>query len=90
MNLKVSYRKKFIKDLVLLPAKKKLQIEQLAFNQIFLFSRIEDVPNLVRLRGEKFQFKISVGDYRIGITITDKVFIFERVMHRKEFYRYFP
>ncbi|WP_124971246.1 type II toxin-antitoxin system RelE family toxin [Aphanothece sacrum] len=36
------------------------------------------------------RYRIRVGDYRIGIEIqTDKIEMM-RVLHRREFYRYFP
>jgi mRNA-degrading endonuclease RelE of RelBE toxin-antitoxin system len=34
--------------------------------------------------------KWSIGDYRLGVIFDGEILIFERVLHRKEIYRYFP
>ncbi len=34
--------------------------------------------------------RIRIGDYRLGIIFDGETLIFERVLHRKEIYRYFP
>ncbi|MFB2833142.1 type II toxin-antitoxin system RelE family toxin [Floridanema evergladense] len=43
-----------------------------------------------KLKGYENAYRIRVGDYRIGFTFDSETVIFYRVLHRKEFYRYFP
>jgi mRNA interferase RelE/StbE len=42
------------------------------------------------MQGAVNRYRIRVGDYRIGIEISDNSIEIIRTMHRKEFYRYFP
>jgi mRNA-degrading endonuclease RelE of RelBE toxin-antitoxin system len=35
-------------------------------------------------------YRIRIGDYRLGIIFDGETLIFERVLHRKGIYRYFP
>ncbi|WP_330203297.1 hypothetical protein [Cyanobacterium sp. Dongsha4] len=40
----------------------------------------------------KVEYKIRIGDYRIGLTINkkQKIIICERIAHRREIYQIFP
>jgi mRNA-degrading endonuclease RelE of RelBE toxin-antitoxin system len=42
------------------------------------------------MKGYANRYRIRIGDYRIGIEVEGKKVEVMRVMHRKEFYRYFP
>ena len=42
------------------------------------------------MQGYSNRYRIRVGDYRIGIEISDNTVEVIRTLHRKEFYRYFP
>ena len=35
-------------------------------------------------------YRVRVGDYRLGITVDDDTIILKRFLHRREIYRYFP
>jgi mRNA-degrading endonuclease RelE of RelBE toxin-antitoxin system len=35
-------------------------------------------------------FKVRFGNYRVGLSLEGDGIVFERVLHRKEIYRYFP
>jgi mRNA interferase RelE/StbE len=49
-----------------------------------------DIPNLKKLKGFKNYYRIRIGDYRAGITIENRNVAFERLLHRKDIYRYYP
>ena len=36
------------------------------------------------------RYRIRIGNYRIGIEVNEDVIEVMRVLHRREFYRYFP
>jgi mRNA interferase RelE/StbE len=51
---------------------------------------LEDIKNLKRIRGTHSMYRIRIGDYRLGLVITDTVVVFIRCLHRKDIYKYFP
>lgn len=56
--------------------------------------RVEAAGSLAAVQGVKplggAFFRIRVGDYRIGIRLDGDIAIFERCLHRREIYRFFP
>lgn len=50
----------------------------------------ENIPRLAKIQGFDTFYRIRLGDYRVGIEMTNDEIIFLRVLHRKEVYRYFP
>jgi mRNA interferase RelE/StbE len=88
--VKVEFRKTFEKDLkkagdkfLFKKVKEVIELMELADN-------LDDISNLKKLKGNDNYFRIRVGDYRIGLFLEGDTVLFVRVMHRREFYRYFP
>lgn len=52
--------------------------------------RINQIKNLKKLKGSRNEYRIRIGDYRLGIRIVNDVITLIRCLHRKEIYRYFP
>jgi len=48
------------------------------------------IKNIKPMKGHTNRYRILIGDYRIGLELLDKEVEVMRVLHRKEFYRYFP
>jgi len=46
--------------------------------------------NLKKLKGFKTAYRIRVGDYRIGLFISNDTVEFARVVHQKDIYKVFP
>lgn len=89
--MQVVFNKRFLKDLSDVPAKTRLKVEELVFQEIPACSTISQVKNLKKLKGYKEFYRIRFGDYRIGIKINDdSTLSFERILHRKEIYKIFP
>lgn len=88
--MEVLYRKKFLKDLANIPSGFREKIEFLVFESIPKTKVVYKLELLEKLKGYSEYYKIRSGPYRIGIKIEDDVLIFERILHRKEIYRYFP
>lgn len=89
--MKVLYRKLFLKDL------KKLrkqpiyeQIVELAFTVLPKSKQLRDVPGVKAMRRHPKRYRIRAGSYRIGIEAKNDTVEVMRVLHRGEFYRYFP
>ena len=91
MTLKVEYRQLFLKDLKKL---KKQTIYQQIFDLIFTtlpsINSLQDLTQIKATRGSPNRYRIRVADYRIGIEINQNKIEIMRVLHRREFYRYFP
>ena len=51
---------------------------------------IADIPNIKKLSGFKYHYRVRIGDYRIGIMIINDEVLFERFLHRKDIYKRFP
>jgi len=88
--MEVKVNKKFLKELSDLPVKTKEKAEKLVFDEIPTCQDINDISNLQKLSGYKSYYRIRLGQYRIGLRYIKGILIFERIMHRKDIYRYFP
>lgn len=88
---KSEYKKVFLKELSSIPSSYRIKIEKLVFNE-FRERNPFEFQILEKLKGYKDKYKVRIGDYRIGITISKdtQTLIFERIAHRKEIYRFFP
>ncbi len=52
--------------------------------------QLSSIPNTKAMKGYSNRYRIRLGDYRVGIEVDgDDVEVF-RVLHRRDFYRYFP
>ncbi len=85
------YLPSFIKDLKALRSTPYYaSIKKFAFEEIIEISSFAEITNIKKLQGYDSAYWISIGDYRLGIIFDGETLIFERVLHRKEIYRYFP
>ena len=89
--MQVEYRKLFLKDLKKL---KKQSIYQQVFNLAFetlpSAEDLQNMSNVKAMKGYSNRYRIRISDYRIGIEVSGDRVEMMRVLHRKEFYRYFP
>ena len=53
-------------------------------------NNIKDIRNIEKLKGFNIEYRIKIGDYRIGLIIENKRATFVRFLHRKDIYKYFP
>ena len=51
---------------------------------------LRTVPDVKKLKAKGNYYRIKLGDYRVGITVTKDEVTFVRCLDRKEIYRYFP
>ena len=51
---------------------------------------LKDIKNLKKIQGTQSMYRIRIGDYRLGIIVTDSTVEFIRCLHRKDIYKYFP
>ncbi|MCL1467018.1 type II toxin-antitoxin system RelE family toxin [Argonema galeatum] len=89
--MEVEYRQAFLKDLKQLKSSTSYQrIYELAFTTLEVINTLEEIPDIKAMRGYTGRYRIRIGNYRIGIEVNGDVIEVMRVLHRREFYRYFP
>ena len=88
--MKVKYRKNFLTDLAKIPSTDRKAIEKFAFEDVPALNSVGESGRIERLKGYKFCYKARFGSYRVGLNLEDDTVSFERVLHRREIYRFFP
>ncbi len=89
--MKVQYRQAFLKDLKQLKSSTSYQrIYELAFTTLPEINTLQEISDIKTMRGYTNRYRIRIGDYRVGIEVNGDVIEVMRVLHRREFYRYFP
>jgi mRNA interferase RelE/StbE len=88
--VKVEFRESFIKDLKGLQDKNLLKRAKEVIEGVEKVDSFTNIPNLKKLKGGGNYFRLRVGDYRVGIALTDDTVIFVRFLNRKDIYKYFP
>ena len=90
-NVETQYRKAFLKDLKKLRNLPEYErIFELAFTTLPQATHLKDIANVKAMKGFPNRYRIRVGNYRVGIEVHRNSVEIMRVLHRKEFYRYFP
>ena len=88
--MNVRYQKRFLKDLARIPSKRRKRIEQFVFDEVPSLGAISESGKVEQMTGYPGFYKVRFGDYRIGLKIQNDTVFFERVLHRKDIYRFFP
>ncbi len=89
--MKVQYRKSFLRDLKKLKGQPVYdKIFKLAFTTLPEVDTLRDVANVEAMKGYPNRYRIRIGNYRVGIEVHGDNVEVMRVLHRREFYRYFP
>jgi mRNA interferase RelE/StbE len=88
--LKAVYQKRFLKDLAKLPAEIRKGIEQFVFDEVPKLNSLTESGKIEQMKGYKVYYKARFGSYRVGLKVEADKVSFERVLHRKEIYRFFP
>lgn len=88
--MKVSFTKTFEKNIKQITDNKiKKDLLEIIL-QVKNTNTLSEIPNLKKLKGYKFHYRIRLKDYRIGLYIENETIEFARFAHRKEIYRFFP
>jgi mRNA interferase RelE/StbE len=88
--LKVKYRKPFLTELARIPSGPRRAIEVFAFEEAPKIDSVGASGKIQRMKGYQSSYKVRFGSYRIGLTIEEDTLVFERALHRKDIYRFFP
>jgi mRNA interferase RelE/StbE len=88
--MNVEFRKSFEKDLRKIRDENLLQRIQAVIEEVEKSENLGDVNSIKKLKADGDYYRIRIGDYRIGLTISDDAIVFVRALQRKDIYRYFP
>ena len=89
--MKVQYRQTFLKDLKQLKSSESYQrIYELAFTTLENINSLDEILDIKAMKGYPNRYRIPIGNYRLGIEVNGDLIEVMRVLHRREFYRYFP
>ncbi len=88
--MKVKIDKSFERDTNKLNNPKLLQKITWCINQVIAADSITNISNIKKLSGFKYHYRIRISDYRAGVVIKVDEVIFERFLHRKDIYKYYP
>jgi mRNA interferase RelE/StbE len=88
--LEVKFTRKFLKELSSLPKAQRTKVEHFVFEEAPSHKSLTEIPKLEKLQGYKHFYKKRFGDFRVGMRFENDMLYFERVLHRKDIYRYFP
>ncbi len=86
----IEFRKKFLKELSRIPAEKRSSIEHFVFKELPEAKSLRDLGKIEQMKGYPSYYKVRFGSYRIGLRALKDKAILERVLHRKDIYRFFP
>ncbi len=88
--MKVKIDKSFEKDTDKITNKKLKEKIADSIEEVIAADSLNNILNLKKLSGFKYHYRIRIGDYRAGIIIKNNEVIFERFLHRKDIYKYYP
>ena len=86
----VLYQKKFLKDLSRIPFPLRKKIEHFVFYELPALENFRQLRGAEKMSGYNHYYKIRFGDYRLGFHFDENILTLERILNRKEIYRYFP
>ncbi|MCX6149176.1 MAG: type II toxin-antitoxin system RelE/ParE family toxin [Ignavibacteriales bacterium] len=88
--MKIIYKKRALKELAIIPSELRIPIEEFIFDVLPGLNNIYKSKKIEQLKGYHNFFKVLIGNYRIGLRKEGENIILERILHRKEIYKYFP
>ena len=83
-------KKSFFRDLKKITSPSLKEEIENAIDMVKAAKTIKNIHCLKKLKGYRNQYRIRVGEYRIGITIEGDMVAFVRCLLRKDFYKVFP
>ena len=86
----VEFRASFARDLRTIRDADLLARIQVAVEAVEQAEKLQDVPNLIRMQGGGTYYRLRVGDYRLGLSVTDNIVAFVRCLNWSEIYKNFP
>ena len=88
--MNVRFKRRFLKELAKVPASPRKEVETFVFEKLPAAKTLSELENLEAMKGYHGFYKVRFGDWRLGLRFEKDTLSVERILHRKEIYRYFP
>ena len=88
--MKLDFKKSFAKDLRKIKSKSLLEKVKKTIQVVEAAQSLQEVRHVKKIQGKDNYYRITIGDYRVGILLDSDTVVFIRFLHRKEIYRFFP
>ena len=88
--MKIKFESRFEKDLRKIKDKKVLSELKQIIIQCKTTANLSEINHIKKLQGYDTFYRIRLGNYRIGIELSEDTIIFTRFLHRKDIYKFFP
>lgn len=88
--MEILFERSFARDLKKIKDKRLIKQVRDVIREVEIAAGLSDITNVKKLRGFDSYYRIRVGEYRVGIELSDGKVIFVCVLARKDIYRYFP
>lgn len=88
--MQVSYSKKFLKQLAVIPQETRYKVESFVFVEIVTATSLSSLGKIEKMQGYDGFYKVRFGNYRLGLVIENNAVTVKTIMHRKEIYKFFP
>ena len=86
----IRYKVSFTRDLSRLKDADLIRRIQQAVESVQQAEKLQDIPNLIKMQGGGDHYRLRVGEYRLGMSLSDNAVVFVRCLNRKEIYKKFP
>lgn len=88
--MRVTFKASFAKDLrKIKDSRLKIRVGEV-IGLVEKSSSLYEAEQIKKIMGAENDYRIKIGDYRIGLIFESDTVIFVRFLHRKDIYRYFP
>ncbi|MEH1872526.1 type II toxin-antitoxin system RelE family toxin [Nostoc sp.] len=88
--MNIDFRKSFEKDLNNIRDEALLKKIKAVIEEVQNTENLADISNIKKVQADGNYYHVRIGDYRVGIAVSESIVIFVRVLYRKDVYRYFP
>jgi len=89
--MKVDFSKAIVKDAKKIKDKKTIEKIDALIHLLKETENLLEIPNLKKLKGNPFAFRIRIGDYRLGLyEYTKGEILLMRLLKRNDIYKVFP
>lgn len=84
----VNYTKQFVSDVEKYPLNKRKILD--VIEAIKEAKTLSEIRNIKKLKAPGNNYRMRIGYFRIGFTISENKIILKRILHRKDIYKFFP
>jgi mRNA interferase RelE/StbE len=88
--MEILFERSFERDLKKIRDKRLLRQVRNVIHQVETAAGLNELTNIKKLQSFESYYRIRIGEYRIGIELSQGKVIFVRLLARKDIYRYFP